>query len=722
MKNQLSEPFRFTKLGVGVIVTVIALALVMPSAIYATQLYKLQVEEQDLKKSLSKEVIEDVTTYVKETYLADNELEITSSGTDDNGVETGILYNTVPENVIIDSEELAKAVAEILTDEYISNIESDMLSTLYERIDAVVAEKVSQPSPSTGVTYNVDQAQVSAAVSAIVTQDLKQYKQELLNEVSSQNNLYSSISDAFGKTDSTVSALESDITTLSLVYDTKFSDLEAEDEALRTQISVLKAQNNQLQNEYNALSQKLLAANNDTEKVKSELQKRIDSLNTSSGKGDVELKNLLVKAQDDLNQTITTEDKKIYDNAVRIIALTDTITNMNTDMTSALETLSKESGEDVTALYRALEVLESDLSLTDATIANVSGSVSEEAAQRKADISELKALIESYGSIDSDSKLGLLHTINTKANELSENLESTSASMRNEYMVLISQLSGTVDENSIAIAAALEKTKKELEDSISATDEKLTKSINETNDNIDNVNESLNKTITDKSNDLDNKIDSSNKSLNDSINASNKQLSDSISATDEKLSKSIDDTNSNLSNVNESLSKTIDEKSGELDNKIKDSNRSLNESIDASNKQLSDSISATDEKLSKSIDDTNSNLANVNESLSKTINEKSMELDNKISDHNNTLSGSITKSNEELTAYIQSTNVETKEQLLEVIAQLQEEIASLQEQINELDGKKLNITDSTNYSRTVDVDGDTIRFSVPSTNPNFNQN
>lgn len=723
------EPFVFTRGSVILIVTLLLLAITVPSVVFFYEMYGIRKEQNMLLSSLKDNVREDVMTYM-------NQSSVLAGGTGSGIISSGYVIKGEDET----SQEIAEEVANILDEAYVSRIESDMLEQLYARIESIVAEKMANVTVEDDSTTDrqlsedeLDQIyehvndivdkkvagitasdsskedkqtdttsrqltdaeikQVSDAVSAIITKDLQNYKQETLNSMTELDNFYSSVQDKLGNSEVQKAALEGDMNVLTVVYDSKFSSLEATDRSLQTQITAIKAQNNNLQNQYNTLSQKILAnsSSQDLSKVQSELTRRVETLKTSSDTKDTELANLLIKTQTDLNKTIGTEDAKIYDNSVRIIQLTDALTNLNQNLTGAIDNLSNHSDNDVTALSQQLKALEASLSLTDSTMANVSEEMAAEEKARIADIAELKALIEQYQTSAGGDNSQLLTQINNKSTELSLALGNTAATLQNEYTRLIKELSAEVDNNSLEIAQALENTKKELEKSISETDVKLSTSIEETNTNLANTNESL----------------------RGSINETNTNLANTNTFVREALAE----TNTNLANTDTSLRESIAETQGSLNLVIETNKSALEKSITDSNDELRSYVDTTNVA-------TQEQLLTVISSLQDEIDDLQSQL-NTLEEQKNAqvvaLQNAITDLRTEKDRDIAALRAEKNRDIAALRAEKDREIAALKAEkdaeVQDLESRKLNIVDSTNYDYNSSTN--TVNVNVPATNPNF---
>ncbi len=785
-------PFVLTRRAVIAMAMLIILAIVAPSSIYLYEMHSLRRDQQELKESLQESVRYDVGMYI-------SALQASSGIATGNIAASGYVVKGGDEP----SVSVADEVAAVLTDEYIGDIKDDMLDELYKKIDDVVAqryleledtvkgeidtktseiaegiaediaakeaekqpemEQKKEPEPAGDEKKDVQPAEividaemVSQAVSAIVTQDLKQYKQEMLNKVAGLDNFYADVNTSLGTTGSTVSGLEKDVSLLSSTYDQRFKSLEAADRELRSQVDYIKSQNSNLQRQYNELSQRMLQQGApDFSKVQNEMQKRIDSLRSSSEENDVALSNMLAKAQKDLSSYAGAEDAKIYDNALRIIELSDTISGMNTDLSGSIERLASSSQENTAELYLALKTLENQLSFTDSSVSLVSEDLAQEAALRKADVKGLLDLIDQYRSDSSADSGELLDTINNKAEELSRSIAEASAAAGgdiDEVNDRIKQLEAGLDEKTQALAKSLEDESVSTDSSLSELYEQLKAldaGLKENNADTSSVSEDLSAEASQRKEDVAALIalieeyravsDSGEDALLETINTKAGELSLALSITSAALQDEYNHLISDLSGAvdknSEDVALAMAQLREQLQGEIRYTDQILSDSIDETNtyigivdSTLRNSISETDERLT-------SNLKDQNEKLTSSIDNQNERLTKSIRETDEKLSKSISDTNDELRLYIDDTNLETKEQLLAVIAALQDELDALQEQVDTLQAEKdadvlnlqqqvdttnatkLNIVDSTNYSLT--TSGDTVHVKVPSTNPNY---
>ena len=737
-KKNLNEQFVLTKKNVMIIVSILVMALVMPSAIYGIEFRQYRDKQEEIIESLKVKLSTEIKSYVKEDKLSDYVLS------DEDGVSSGEVIKPGSEDSVVsakmvkdeDAQAIADAVAELLNDEYLSRIEGDVLDRLYANVETIVAEKLADATPVTEETKQETQAptttiieksytqedikKISEAVSAILTKDIESYKKTQLVEYSSTDNLYTSVNDALGLSNRTISSLSSDVSTLQSTYDSRFGSLEETDASLQSQINQIKSQNAITNNQYNTLLTSITLANGNIDTLKKELAVRIDKLSTDSQKTDAQVANLLIEAQKQLSSVDAANDAKIYDNTVRIIELTDKLTNMNTGFSEAIQVLEVQSGEDTTELYNKLSLLEYELSAGDTAL---STTLEKERTERLSDIKEILALIDSANKSTDETSEKTYLEIERLSKQLAVALANTDTGIRDEYTRLI-------DDTNTQLAQAT----KELKEQMAAQEAKLSKKIDDSKDEVtqllDESNENLSKEIADSNSAINKTIDSKNKELNYSIAKTKDELQGNIDTTKNELNKSIDSTNKTLDSTKSELQKSIDDKGTELQGSIKATKDELNESIDSTNKTLD----STKSELQKSIDDKESALQqsinDSNSALQKSIDDKDTELKQSIESTSATLSGiidenqvanqnSINATNEALTKYIESTNVGTKEELLTIIKTLQQEVGDLQAQIDALKNEKLDKQQSTRYDYTEDANGNTIRVFVPDTNPNL---
>lgn len=529
-KKREKEPFVFTKGSVIVIVGVLVLALVAPSAVYAFELHSLKKEQAQLTETLQETVKADVKTYIKEatTYAADG-----------NDTESVAISGFITKGNSDSSEDIAEAVAAILTDDYISSIKADVLNDMYSRIDAIIAEKYANDG-------TVDTSQLSDAVSAIVTQNLQSYKQEVMNSVSELDNFYSKVNDLTNTTDSKITTLQTEVALLDSTYANRFAALEEKDMNLQSQIDSMKTTYTALRGEYATLNSKLSGNSTSISQLKTELASRIDTLKANTENQDTAIINALVDAQNQLNRTITTEDSKIYSNAVRLIELTDKITGIDATLSSSIDVLKAQTGTDTQELYDSLLLLEYNLSQSNA---DLSDSYNSERAERLAQINDLIAAIDTLTNDTSANTDELRLSIERKSRQLADDLELTSAELKTEYTALISNTSSSlkdyVDEVAVSLDSKIDEKGSELDSKIDDTNTNLNSKIdssNETLDNkIDSTESTLNNTIDSVKSFLSGKIDSSNEELNNKIDASQLETMEEMSAAIESLQKQIEE-------------------------------------------------------------------------------------------------------------------------------------------------------------------------------------
>ena len=457
---------------IGLGACVVALSLATPTGVYAYESVQFHAQKEALATELRDNIKDDVSNYVKGTVVKDTVLASGDTGSATSGIVTKGVTTTSAA-----SEEIADEVAAILTEEYISRMESDMLTDLYGQIDTIVDTKLSVVPNYT----DEDIDSIAEAVKSIITVDLVNYKEELTLKYQELQGLYTMLNDRLSLAEVNFTTLSNDVALLKATYDAKFALLEATDMNLQAQITILKAQNTAINNQYATMQSTLALQKKDMEGIRAELQTRIDTLNTSSAKGDVELKNVLIEVQNELNKTMAVEDAKIYDNAVAIIELTDKITNMDAGLQGAIDVLNRQAGTDTTDLYAALLALQSSLQESDNTF---SGAVNSERQQRLDAVNELIALIESLRDSTTATDSDLYLTIERKSRSLASDLSKTSADIKTEYTTLITNtntvLSERIDSVNEDLANSIKDTDEKLTSNLSATESKLSTSIDNT--------------------------------------------------------------------------------------------------------------------------------------------------------------------------------------------------------------------------------------------------
>lgn len=462
-----AETFEFTKKNVIILVVVFALIIALPTSIYAYELFSLRMQQERLTSELQEKVSKDVVEYVTTKVVNDTVLSDGTSSVDQ--PKTGfVTRGTSTSN--IDYQSVADEVAAILTDEYIAKIEADVLNNLYSEIDTVIASKMSANSNYT----DEDLKNISDAVSAIVTSDLEAYKQQVMLDYAERDNFYTKVETLVGTYDTKIDSLTNDITALKTTYDSKFAALEVKDANLQAQIDVIKSQNSVITSQYNSLQSNLTLAKADINTLKNELQTRIETLKASSESKDVEMANLLIRAQNQLNSVDAAEDAKIYDNTVRIIELTDKITNTDTTLSKAIEVLGSQTGSNTSELQATLTSLQAELETTQN---DLSGSVNTEMSERIADIQELQNLINSLSGSTSTAQDDLNRQITVKSNQLAKDLETTSSNMKTEYTALISTTNDSLTEHITQVNTALTN-------AINENDEKQSQNLANTKTNL----------------------------------------------------------------------------------------------------------------------------------------------------------------------------------------------------------------------------------------------
>ena len=735
--GNLNEQFFLTKKNVIIIVSLLLMALVIPSAIYVSESIQYRNKQEEIIESLKVRLSAEIKTYAKEDKLSDYVL------TDEEDVSSGAITNTNSKNSAVsammvkdeDAQTIADAVAELMNDEYLARIEDDVLDRLYANVETIVAEKLAYATPvtedveretqipntSTEQRYTQEDInKISEAVSAILTKDIENYKKAQLVEYSSTDNLYTSVNDALGLSNRTISSLSSDVSTLQATYDSRFRSLEEADASLQRQINQIKSQNAITNNQYDTLLTSITLANGNIDTLKKELAVRIDKLSTDSQKTDAQVVNLLIEAQKQLSSVDAVNDAKIYDNTVRIIELTDKFTNMDTSLSEAIQVLEAQSGKDTTELYNKLSLLEYELTAGDTAL---STTLEQERTERLSDIKEILALIDSTNKSTDEINENTYLEIEKLSKQLAVALANTDTGIRDEYTRLIN------DTNT-----QLEQATKELKEQMAAQEAKLSKKIDDSKDEVtqllDESNENLSKEIADSSSAINKTIDSKNKELSDSITKTKNELQDNIDTTRGELNESINSTNKSIDSTKAELQKSINDTGTELQDNINATKDEINESINSTNK----SIDSTKAELQKSINDKESalqqSISDSNSALQKSIDDKDAEHKQSIESTTATLAGiinenqfanqnSINATNDALTKYIESTNVETKDELLTIIKTLQQEVDDLQAQIDALKNEKLDKQQSTRYYYTEDDSGNTIRVFVPETNPNL---
>ncbi len=564
-------------------VALIIAAITIPSVVYYYQFKKICKTQDEMLLALKERVEVNVKTYMDSAVLAE------STGAN---AESGVITKG---NAQTKEGATASEVSGLITEEMLSKIEDNVLDELYAEIDKIIAEKYDKKLSGEELTN------ISNSVSALVTADIYEFKTDVRNQLSQLDTFYSTVNDMTGKMDEEIAGLTNDMAVLESNYEVRFAELEAADANLQSQITSIKTKQATLELEQKSLETEIASVKKDSKQIQSDLQTRIDSLRTSSESSDVELTNMLIKVQKELSNSIATEDQKVYDNAERIISLTDKMTSMNVSMTDAIEVLSKQTGSDTTELYNTLTALQNSLSSSDSDLSNA---INVEMSERSKAVSEILSLIDSLSTSTSDTQDDIYLQIERKSRQLATDLADTSSDMKAEYTTLI------------------------------------------TNTNTD----------------LTNYINETNKQLTENMNAQDEQLNTKINTTNKELNETIDNTKQTLTN-----------------------------SINTNTKNLSDSINATNNSLNNKIDSTN-------ESLTTNIN----------------------TTRTELTAYIDTENLQTREDMAAAILTLQEEISRLNDRIAELEESKLNISDSTRYTYST-TDGNTIRITVPDSNPNYSK-
>ena len=565
--SKKAETFAFTKKNVIVLVAVFALIIALPTSIYAYELFSLRMQQERLTSELQEKVSKDVVEYVTTKVVNDTVLSDGSSSVDQ--PTTGFVTKGTSTNNI-DYQAVADEVAAILTDEYIAKIEANVLDNLYAEIDTIIASKMSANSNYT----DEDLKNISDAVSAIVTSDLEAYKQQVVLDYAEQDNFYTKIETLVGAYDTKIDNLSNDIAALKTMYDSKFAALEVKDANLQAQIDVIKSQNSVITSQYNSLQSSITLAKADINTLKNELQTRIETLKSSSESKDVELANLLIRAQNQLNTVDATEDAKIYDNTVRIIELTDKITNTDTTLSQAIEVLENQTGTNTAELQATLISLQAELENTQN---DLSSSVNTEMTERISDIQELLSLINELSGSTSTAQDDLSRQITVKSNQLAKDLETTSSNMKTEYTALISTtndslteyitqvntaLTNTINENDTKQSVNLSNTKKALEGSISDTKDSLTNTINENDEkqsqNLANTKNELNNSISDTKTTLTTYIDEENLQTREELAAAVVQLNKQIA----DLQRQIDELNANKLNISDSTNYEYSETDG----------------------------------------------------------------------------------------------------------------------------------------------------------------
>lgn len=554
-------------------IAVLLAFLMIPSLICMFQLMSINRQQALLTQALQTQVEGDVSEYMQTVSVTTNKEIVKDSvlaNPDEVDVEGG--YITLDNPAVIPYDDIARAVSEILNQDYIGIIEDDMLTDLYARIDSIVTTKINEANASSGETdsstsySDADIQKIVDATTAIVMVDLTSYKQEMLLKYDELSDLVKSLDSSMGVSGTSVSSLTNDVTLLSNTYDAKFAQLESTDSNLQAQISSIKASNATITSQYNSLQQSIQLANSNMEQIKVLLQSKIDSLKDSSDIKDLELANNLAKAQNELNTTLATEDSKIYDNAVRIIELTNKMTAMDSSLSSAIEVLTKVTGEDSQELYNTLLVLQAALDETDS---NLSYALNLEMAERRSSVNELLSMVRELQETAVTDSDDLAILIEQKTRALAADLAGTNEDMKTEYLALIS----------------------------------------ETNDNlkayVDEVNEALTATIEEKSETLDSKIDETASTLDSKIDKTDTKIDSTADTLNTKINNTSDTLDSKINDTNNTLNTKIDDNTAALNTKIDDASLLLDEKIDTSTATLDEKIDLVSSSLASQIDASN---------------------------------------------------------------------------------------------------------------------
>ena len=514
-------------------VALIIAAITIPSVVYYYQFKKICKTQDEMLLALKERVEVNVKTYMDSAVLAE------SSGAN---AESGVITKG---NAQTKEGATASEVSGLITEEMLSKIEDNVLDELYAEIDKIIAEKYDKKLSGEEITN------ISNSVSALVTADIYEFKTDVRNQLSQLDTFYSTVNEMTGKMDEEIAGLTNDMAVLESNYDVRFAELEATDANLQSQITSIKTKQATLELEQKSLETEIASVKKDSKQIQSELQTRIDSLRTSSESSDVELTNMLIKVQKELNNSIATEDQKVYDNAERIISLTDKMTSMNVSMTDAIEVLSKQTGSDTTDLFNTLTALQNSLSSSDSDLSNA---INTEMSERSKAVSEILALIDSLSTSTSDTQDDIYLQIERKSRQLATDLADTSSDMKAEYTALITN-------TNTDLTNYINETNKQLTENMNAQDEQLNTKINTTN-------KELNETIDNTKQTLTNSINTNTKNLSDSINATNESLTTNINTTRTELTAYIDTENLQTREDMAAAIKTLQDEIADLQSQI----------------------------------------------------------------------------------------------------------------------------------------------------------
>lgn len=470
-------------------VVLIIAAVTIPSVVYYYQFKKITKTQDEMLLALKERVEVNVKTYMDSAVLA---------GSNSSTAESGVITKG---NAQTKEGATASEISGLITEEMLSKIEDNVLDGLYAEIDKIIAEKYDKKLSGEELTN------ISNSVSALVTSDIYEFKDDVRNQLSQLDTFYSAVNEITGRMDGEIAALTNDMAILESNYNVRFAELEATDTNLQSQITSIKTNQATLALEQKSLETEISSVKKDSKQIQNDLQTRIDSLRTSSESGDVELTNLLIKVQKELNDSISTEDQKVYDNAERIISLTDKMTSMNVSMTDAIEVLSKQTGSDTTELYNTLTALQSSLSSSDS---NLSSAINTEMSERSKAVSEILALIDALSAGTSDTQDDIYLQIERKSKQLATDLADTSSGMKAEYTTLITN-------TNTDLTNYINEAKKQLTENMNAQGEQLNNKINTTNK------------------ELNEKLDTENLKTREDMAAAIKTLQDEIDALNAEI-------------------------------------------------------------------------------------------------------------------------------------------------------------------------------------------